>query len=227
MVVVCGDRLPGVRIVSVRFGNGMTGSRKSYRYWTPEELDKLEEVMGQTTFGNACERWNRWAKQHGFAARSIQSLRKKANEQGWSGFAWGDQVLIGTVAKLLGKHRSTIQQWVRHGWVTRQGGGRASAISRLELRRLARDKPQLFGGVPRPDLVQLLELEDLADWILEQAPRRWQSSRNVHRIRWVERGLVFAGYAAAGKAAHIDSKAIRQGVKQGRPVCGWRFERVA
>lgn len=204
----------------------MTGSRKSYRFWTPEELDKLEELVGQTPFTQACRRWNTWAGQQGIPTRTRDSLRKKAQEQGWTAFAWGDQVLVGTVARLLGKHRSTVQRWIQAGWVTRHGNGPASAISRIDLRRLARDKPQLFGGVPRADLVHLLELEDLADWILEQAPKRWQSKHNAHQVRWVERGQVFSSYAAAGKAAHIDSKAIRRGVIEGRPVCGWRFERV-
>lgn len=205
----------------------MTGRSKSYRYWTAAELDKLEEFAGATTFSTLCNRWNTWAKQQGVPRRSPDSLRKKAQEQGWTVLAWGDQVLIGTVAKLLGKHRSTIQEWVRSGWVTRCGNGRSSAISRLELRQLARENPHLFGGVPRADLVQLLELEDLVDWILEQAPKRWQSSRNGTQVRWVDRGLVFPSYAAAGKAAHIDSKAIRRGAIEGKPVCGMRFERVA
>lgn len=211
----------------MRFGNGMTRSRKTYRLWTPAELDKLEEYVGQTPFQQACHRWNHWAGQQGIPTRTAQSLRKKAQELGLTAFAWGDMVLIGTVSKLLGKNRTTVQRWVQGGWINRHGTGRASALSRKELRALARDRPQLFGGVDRCALVQLLEDERLVDWLLEQAPRRWQSSRNGHRIRWVNRGLEFPSYAAAGRAAHIDSKAIRQGVIEGRLVCGWRFERVA
>lgn len=205
----------------------MACSRKTYRRWSAAELDKLEELVGESPFRMACHRWNSWASQQGLPRRTPQSLRKKAQAQGWTTFAWGDAVLVGTVAKLLGKHRSTLQLWVRAGWITRQGKGRASAFSRLELRQLARQRPQLFGGVDRRALVQLLELEDLVDWILEQCPKRWQSSVNGRRIRWVERGLVFSSYVAAGKAAHIHSKAIRKGVIEGRPVCGWRFELVA
>lgn len=209
------------------FGISMARSCKTYRRWTAAELDKLEELAGATTFSSACHRWNIWARQQGIPCRSPQSLRKKAQSMGWTLFAWGDEVLVGTVAKLLGKHRSTIQEWINAGWVTRHGNGRASAISRLELRQLARQKPQLFGGVDRPALVHLLELEDLVDWVLEQAPKRWQSSRNGKRVRWVERGLVFKNYVEAGKAAHLHSKSVRRAVVEARPVCGMRFELVA
>jgi hypothetical protein len=205
----------------------MAQSCKTYRFWTREELDKLEGLVGQVPFPQACKRWNCWAATQGIPSRTSQSLRKQAQKQGWTALPWGEMVLVGVAAQLLGKHRSTLQEWISNGWVTRYGRGRASSLSRMELRRLAREKPQLFGGVPRPELVQLLEVEELVDWVLEQAPRRWQSSRNGHRIRWVNRGQVFDSYAAAGRAAHVCSKAIRQAIIEGRDVCGYRFERVA
>lgn len=204
----------------------MARSCKTYRFWTAAELDKLEELVGQTTFESVCYRWNYWASREGLPPRSTHSLARKARKMGWTRFAWGDLVLTGDVARLLGKHRSTVQEWVRQGWITRHGSGRASALSRLELRQLARRKPQVFGGVPRGALVQLLELEELADWILEQAPKRWQSCRNSHRVRWVDRGLVFNSYGEAGRAAHVNGKAIRNAIAEGRLVCGMRFERA-
>lgn len=211
----------------MRFGNGMARSCKTYRRWTAEELDKLEELIGQTAFDRACSRYNFWAKGQGIPERTKQSLRKKAQEKGWTVRAWGDWVLVGTVAELLGKHRSAVHKWIAAGWLTREGGAHSSAVSRLELRRLARQRPQLFGGVERSRLVQLLEVEELVDQILEQAPKRWQGSRNGCRVRWVNRGQVFDSYAAAGRAAHIDRHAIRQGIAEGRLVCDQRFELVA
>lgn len=227
MVVVVYRVAPGFRILPMRFGNGMARSSKSYRCWTPAELDKLEELVGQTAFDRVCQRWNHWAKGQGIPERSQQSLRKKAQENGWTVFAWGDWVLVGEVARLTGKHRSAIHKWIAAGWLTREGKARASAVSRLELRRLARQRPQLFGGIERSRLVQLLEVEDLVDQILEQCPKGWQSRTNGQRVRWVNRGQTFGSYAAAGRAAHIDPHAIRQGIAEGRLVCGHRFELMA
>lgn len=209
------------------FGNGMTGSHKTYRRWSRVELDKLEDLVGQTTFDQACRLWNSWAAQEGIEQRSKQSIAKKAAEQGISRNPWGDWLLVGEVAQLLGKHRSTIRNWVNAGWIRRRGTARASAVCRVDLRRLARKRPQLFGGVDRGALVQLLESEDLADWVLERYPQRWQDRYHGHRVVWLDRGLVFDSYVAASKAAHVNSKAIRQSIIEQRPVCGMRFARVS
>lgn len=204
----------------------MTGSHKTYRRWSAAEVDKLDEVVGMAPFDYACRRWNIWAGEQGIPYRSRQSLAKKAQELGLSRLAWGDWILVGEAARLLGKNRSTISNWVHAGWVTRFGTGRGSSIKRSDLRRLARQRPQLFGGVNRGDLVQLLESEDLADWVLEQYPQRWQDRHHGHQVWWVDRGLKFDSYAAAGRAAHVCSKSIRRAVLENRLVCGMRFTRA-
>jgi hypothetical protein len=199
------------------------GAQVAYRYWTKEETDKLLQLVGNMPFEAVVREWNRWASKAGIEPRSQQSLRKKAQGMGETVRSYGAWVRVGEIALLLGKHRSTIHKWIADGLVSQHGAGHASAVPRVDLRRLARHKPQLFGGCERTALVQLLEDEALADAVLEQCPKRHQSSLNGRRVLWVERGLVFPSYAAAGRAAFICPKAIRRGVLLDRPVCGWRF----
>jgi len=195
----------------------------SYRYWTAPEVERLLELVGETPFVHVCREWNRWANKEGIPNRSPQSIRKKLTGLGESTVCLGRWVRLGDVAHLLGKDRSTIQKWANAGWVSYIVYGHQSCILRADLRRLARERPILFAGCDRQGLVQLLEDEDLAESILAAYPQRYQSSINGKRVLWVDRMQAFPSYAAAGRAAHICSKAIRLGVIEGRPVCGYRF----
>ena len=197
--------------------------QSSYRYWTDPEVERLLELVGETPFVQVCREWNRWANKEGIPNRSPQSIRKKLTCMGESTVCLGRWVRLGDAARLLGKDRSTIQKWALDGLVNRYRAGSQSCILRADLRRLARERPRLFAGCDRRGLVQLLQDEDLADDILAAYPQRYQSSINGKRVLWVDRMQTFPSYAAAGRAAHVCSKAIRLGVIEGRPVCGYRF----
>jgi hypothetical protein len=175
-------------------------------------------------FKRVWREWNIWAKQQGLEPRSLMSLQKKAQALGETQACYGNWIGTGEVARLLGKHRSAIQNWYRAGWVRCHRAGRHSAVSRADLRRLARERPQLFAGSSHEGLVQLLEDERLADEIVTGFPQRYPTRNQSIRVLWVDRGLVFPSYAAASRAAHVSPSAIARAIREGRPAAGMRFE---
>lgn len=200
------------------------GSRNSYRLWTPAEIEQWAELVGECPFPLAMRRWNAWATAQGLPKRSAHSLQHKARDLKMSTMATvGDWVTIREICLLTGRHRTTISEWVEKGWVSRYVYGRASAVPRIDLRRMAREHPVALGGVERGNLVQLLEDEVLADAVLRQYPRPYRSCRSGQSVICVDRGQRFPSYSAAGKTLHMHPHTIRNAVLQDRPACGMRF----
>lgn len=195
----------------------------SYRYWTQPEVEKLQELVGDLPFQIVWKEWNVWAKKNGLQPRSRASLQKKAQALGETQLCYGDWIRTGEVARLLGKHRSAIQNWYRAGWIRCYRAGRNTSTPRIDLRRLARERPRLFAGCNREGLMLLLEDERLVDGILLEHPERYPTIHQDIRVLWVDRGLVFPSYSAAAKAAHVSPSTIARSIREGRTAAGLRF----
>lgn len=210
------------------FQNRMTGRHITQRrYWSDAEVQQLLELAGDMPFPLVQQQFNYWATKNGLPHRSRDSLAKKLNGLGGSRQPVGQWVGTGDVAKMLGKNKSTIQLWVRAGYVRRHKAGPFSSIRRADLVKLARERPRLFAGCDRTNLLMLLEDEELVTSILQQYPRRYWAMGRGRRVRWVDTGQVFDCYKAAARAAHVSDKTICKALQEGRLAAGWRFELVA
>lgn len=202
-------------------------SHRTYRMWSDAEIQQWADIVGESPFPLAVRRWNRWAEAQGLPKRSRDSLRHKAKQLGISTLpCLGDWVTIGEIRRLAGRNRTTIQQWVEKGWITRYMHGIASAVRREDLRRMAREHPVALGGCDRGALVQLLEDEALADAVLRRYPRRYQGAGNGQAIECETLHRRFSSYAEAGRKLHMDRHTIRDAAMQGRPACGLVFRLV-
>lgn len=199
-------------------------SRRTYRMWSEAELQQWQDLVGESPFPLAVRRWNRWAEAQGLPRRSRDSLRHKAKQMGISTLpVLGDWVTIGQIKRLTGRDRTTINQWIEKGWITRYRHGIASAVRREDLRRMAREHPVALGGCDRGDLVQLLEDEQLADAVLRRHPRRYQGRGNGQAVICETLHRQFCSYAEAGRKLHMDRHTIREAALEGRPACGLVF----
>lgn len=203
----------------------MTGRHKTQRRaWTEDEALWLQELAGDMPFPVVHQQFNKWAKRNGIPMRSADSLHKKLRKLGISRRAEGMWICSGDVARMLGKDRSTIQNWCSAGLLRRHRAGRFTSVSREDLIGLAHERPRLFAGCDRSNLLLLLEDEDLVDGILQRFPRRHSAAGHGRRVRWVDTGQVFNTYREAGIAAHVSDKTICKALHQGRLACGLRFE---
>lgn len=205
----------------------MTGSHKTqYRVWTDAEAWRLQELAGDMPFVMVVRQWNIWATANGIPHRTAHSMRKKLRSLGASGRACGSWLCVGDAAQMLGKHRSTILLWAQEGLVRYHKNGPHSCVNRDDIIKLARERPLLFAGVDRDNLLLVLEDEDLVDSILEQHPFAYCGTGRGRRVRWVDTGQVFSTYREAAKAANLHYTAVSKAVRQGRPAAGLRFELV-
>lgn len=198
------------------------GKSHPWRPWQPEELKRLQALLGQAPMADVVRRWNRWAAGQGIPLRSEASLRRKALALGRSVRPDGEWVAIGTAAQYLGRSESCLQKWIRHGWLRRRHG----AIVRASLVALAQDRSHLFAGCPREGLLALLRDEGLADQLTASYPRSRAVPRQRRPVECIDTGEVFTSMRAAGRALHLDGSAVALAVREGRPAAGLRFRLV-
>lgn len=202
----------------------MAASRIPLHKWTRVEVEMLEDLTGNSPFPAVVQQYNSWAKANGHPIRSRRALEHKVYTLVDSRASYGRWVGVGDVARALGRSHQTIWEWAQQGWIRRIHAGAASAVARDDLIRLAQERPTLFGGAPRDGLLLILEDHDLVDQICRDYPAMVGGMGGRYPIRW--QGKVFPSIAQAARAAHVSPSAIRLGLKEGRLVCGMRFERV-
>lgn len=200
----------------------MAGSRRSSYKWTQAELDKLDDLLGNLPFPHVVQHFSRWLTAEGLRPRSRRSVEHAAYKLAGSRLPFGRWVRVGDVARALDRWPSTVWDWAKRGWIRRIHAGTASAVCRDDLIKLARQRPELFGGSPREGLLLILEDPDLVDQIRRDYPSRVAGIGGTRRVRW--HGQVFPSIGAAARAAHVSEAAIRAGLKAGRLVCGMKFE---
>lgn len=209
----------------MRFGNSMAdGCKTQYRAWSQAEALQLQELAGDMPFVMVVQQFNIWATRSGLPHRTATGIRKKLRSLGASTRACGSWIGVGDVARMLGKHRSTILAWASSGLIRHHKAGPHSTVNRDDLIKLARDAPLRFAGSDRTNLLLLLEDAELVDAILQRYPRPYCSTGRGRRVRWVDTGKVFATYQEAAEAANLHYSSISKALHEGRPAAGLRFE---
>ena len=196
-------------------------------HWSARELAHLDDLIGDRPLNMVVDAYNSWATVNGFVWRSYNAIKRKAWRQGLDNTAQGSWVATGIVCRLLRKSNKTIYNWVKRKWIRRSGGlSCQSALYRDDLKRLARKRPHLFGGVPRDDLFWVLEDSDLVDSILAAHPKRWPSKNSTQPVVCITTGRRYESITAAARAHYVDESCVKWSIRTGCATCGYVFRRA-
>lgn len=186
--------------------------------WTAREMEMLEQMAGDQPPDRLIRSYNNWAKRQGFTARTHGAILTRLSRAGISARAEGDWVSSGYVCATLGIGIDTTQRWTDHRGIPHHRGGRnARFFRRSDLRRVAREQPETFGGISADRLFLLLEDRELADSIAARFPRRAMEPRPV---RAVETGWSYPSVRAAAARFNICRQAIQHAIRTGGTAAG-------
>jgi hypothetical protein len=194
--------------------------------WTPEELASLEAISGYTYTPKVVEVYNRWAKRSGLPKRTKASILSTCSRHKISRKADGFFLTSGKIAELLGVAIDIPQRWAERGYVPTIHSGKQydpRYFKRSDLVRLAKQRPDLFGGIERDRLFALLEDEDLADSIAARFPRRKGSGTPVQAV---ESGRIFPSVSAAARALHCTPQGIHSAMRINGTCAGFSWRKV-
>jgi hypothetical protein len=191
--------------------------------WTPAEIELLAGLAGEVPTRELRRRYNNVASRMGFPARSDSAIKSKASRLGYSTTASGKYVAAGELARSLGVPLDTVRHWIRAGFIAsrqyRKGSGH-HYVKRKAVVELARQRPQLFGGLDRTALMCVLEDEQLVELIASSYDRRPSARRAV---RCVETGQQFDSTRDAARAMWVRRQAITFAIRTGGTCAGWHW----
>lgn len=196
-------------------------------YWSPAEAAHIEALAGDHPFPELVKLFQRRARREGWPVRSEKAIALRMLRVGLRGRARdGACTTTYGAAELLGVSGECVVAWLRnaeiHQILAPRAPGRIRYIERAAWRRLARQRPDVFGGIPADRLFLLLEDRELADQVAAAHP----IGRADWRVRCVETGKVWSNCKAAGAELCVAHDTISRAMREGRPVAvlGLRFE---
>ena len=194
------------------------------RRWSQEELDQLDHLTGNIPWKYVPRTYNKWASDNGYPLRTTTSLVRKQETKGFRRRVIGDWITTGTIAKTLGLSYSSPRYWIQQGWLpaTRFGEGRAWShyVKRSDLRQFARKHSHLLAGLDRGALAQLLESEDLADYLAELPPRH----KGNTPVKCVETGRIYPSITKAARhGAYVVPQRLSRVLNTNRTANGYHW----
>lgn len=194
--------------------------------WSPEEIASLEAIAGHTYTPRVIETYNRWAKRNGFPVRTRTSVLSVCSRYKISRQADGLFLTSGKIAEILGVAIDIPQRWAERGYIPTIHSGKKCDpryFNRRDLVKLAKQQPDLFGGIERDRLFSLLEDSDLADSIATRFPRRRGTGTPVQAI---ESGRIFPSVSAAARALHVTPQGIHSAMRINGTCAGFSWRKV-
>lgn len=190
--------------------------------WSPAELEMLEQLAGDQPPDRLIAEFNKWASNQGLPKRSRSAILTRLSRNGISTrAACGEWVCTGYVCQVLGVGTDTPQRWTTHyGIPCHRDGRQARFFRRVDLRQVAKDRPEIFGGIDADRLFLLLEDRPLADAIAAAHPRRAMQPRPV---RAIETGWRYPSIRAAAARVHIARQAIQHAIRTGGTAAGYHW----
>ena len=200
------------------------------RRWTTAEGAQLEHLAGNVPGPLIPRAFNAWAREHGIPQRTPVSVKRQIERRHLSLRVCGDWITTGVIAHILGISLTTPLYWIQRGILPARQFHRSSRqpwfIRRADVVALARQRPELFGGIERGRLAQLLENERLADQITAEHHRRQNTPR---RVRCVETGRLYRSTREAARAVFVARQLIQRAISTGRRAGGfhWRLDELS
>lgn len=202
------------------------------RPWTKEEIDTLLDLVQTVPLKRLVRAFNMWARMHGYKDRTLTSIDKKIRKLGYSTRAEIQYYSFAKVAEVLKVTRNTVAGWKKLSvdpLQTYQHDGKKFAfnyVTKKELLRFAKKRPECLGGVDQVGLGLLLEDADLAREILRQYPKRPKPTYAPRRVRCIETGRIYASLGEAARDVHVVRQGISKAIKNGHKANGYHFEEI-
>ena len=192
--------------------------------WSAVELEALEDLAGNVPSDRLPEDFRQWAMQHGYPPRTTYAIRTMLNRMGLTSKSIGDWVSIGVVCDLLGVGRDTPTRWVERQWVDSYRNSRNwRYFCRSDLRRMARERPAVFGGIAPERLYLLLEDRQLSESIAQRFTRRAMQPRPICAL---ETGWRYPSIRAAAARVYCSRQAIQYAIRSGGTAAGYHWNYV-
>lgn len=193
--------------------------------WTQPELEYLLELAGDQPFPMLCRMYNRMAGKQGWPMRTPSGLSTAIYRYGSQRYTTGEWITINQANTMLNASDGMVRHWIKRGWITPRSYSKSIKafhyISRTDLRRLARERPQLFAGQSEATLTAVLCDEKLAEYIATNYPRRNAVATPVIQV---ETGRRFPSIKAAARATYVTYQALQYALKQQKPIAGYHWQ---
>ena len=200
--------------------------------WTPEEIERVEFLVGDVPPQLLVVCYNNWAKWHGKPTRTLKAIKHICSDLGVSIIPDGKWVRTSCIARMLGISIHAPQYWVERGLILyKQARPKTPVyIQRSDIRKLAEKSPQLFAGVSYDRLFSLLEDEDLCEYIAANYPVRKMNFKPIHptkRVRCVELDCVFNTVSEAAKSVYVTHQVLTRAIQKGWRAGGYTWEEAS
>lgn len=198
------------------------------RIWTAAEDEMLAGLCGDMPWPKLVQCYRQWASRTGKPARTDMALQRRCDLLGLQRRCVGEWITSGIVCQLLGISYPAVHRWFENGWLPtyrqKSGSPYPHYFRRLDLRRLARQRPQLFGGQTEATLVQLLDNEQLARQIVAmELPHPRQSVPVI----CIEKGRRYPSIGSAARAVYVTPSRLRMVIdKPAATAAGYHWRRA-
>ena len=188
--------------------------------WNKDELEYLENLADDVSFATLVQMMQSKAEEMNWPIRSAEAIRSQMHKRHLHSVSrCGTETTAGGVAEILGVPATRVIGWLKNPDICailkpKRHLSRVKYVNRREWRSLARQMPQVFGGIPADRLFDLIEDYELAKAVAATYPL----PRSDHRIRCVETGRIWPSAAAASRELHVDKTTISLAIREGRPV---------
>lgn len=206
--------------------------KPAVRRWEQDEIDMLLELVQSLPLKRLVRAFNIWARTHGYKDRTLQSIDKKIRKFGYSTKPEISYYSFNKVAQILKIPRNTVAGWKKltvDPLETYQHDGKKFAfnyVTKKELLKFAKRRPECLGGVDQVGLGLLLEDADLAREILRQYPRRPERQYKEKRVRCIETGKIYGSIGEAARDVYVARQGVSRAIHAGHKANGYRFEQI-
>lgn len=194
--------------------------------WTRNEILAIEGLAGDVPPVKITEYYNKWAKKNGYPERTYWAISSLMVRNGISRKAEGEWVTSRYISKTLGVSIDIPQRWAEKERIKcYHNGSRRSPrfYKRSDILRLAREQPELFGGIPADRLFILLEDYELCETIVKTYPYKKSSGRAVIAV---ESGMMYPSVCAAARAVSVCPQSISFALRRGGTSAGYHWKHV-
>lgn len=193
-------------------------------YWREQEVEILSSLAGDMPWPMVPGAYNTQAGTLGLPKRTPTALRRKCDDLGILRRSTGEWVTTGFVSKLMGVSYSTVQRWIINGWLPFRtyphGKHRQYYFTRESLRKLAMERPDLFGGQSESTLTVLFNNEFLAARIVAtELPPPWVRKPVI----CVERGRRYPSVYRAAKSVYVTPQRLRAVLDTDHTAAGFHW----
>ena len=171
--------------------------------------------------------FNRCNAEHGLNPRTQTAIRTKVANLGYSLKPNCQFFTPGSLAKILGLNHAIVYNWLKLGLKHQKNRQiwRSPIFIKIEdVKKFARQRPELFGGIPYCKLFIALEDEKLAEQISKTYPKRLRVMHQSKPVICKETGRVYKSIKHAGRVYRIWPSTIARSIRKNHSVNGFHFE---